>query len=54
MATHCDHTSGMLKTMGAVIKVRCTAQEKERVTKLATKAKMTLSDFIRVRLEASR
>ena len=44
----------MLKTMGAVIKVRCTAEEKARVTKLAGKAKMSLSDFVRVRLEASR
>ncbi|HXU04372.1 MAG TPA: ribbon-helix-helix protein, CopG family [Polyangia bacterium] len=44
----------MLKTMGAVIKVRCTAQEKARVAKLAEKAKMSLSDFVRVRLEASR
>ncbi len=44
----------MLKTMETVIKVRCTTEEKARVTRLAQKAKLTLSDYVRTKLEVAR
>ena len=47
-------TLSIMVKLDALIKIRCSSAEKARVTKLAGKAKMTLSDFIRVRLEASR